>query len=137
RAATVCTVRALLAVIAALLLGGSTTAAPAWVPPPQTSFQIQFSGLLDQSVQASVYEIDLFDNPAATVASLHSAGRHVVCYVDAGTWENWRPDAAGYPRAVLGKTNGWPGERWLDIRRLAVLAPILRGRLALCAAHGF
>jgi hypothetical protein len=39
---------------------------------------------------------------------------------------------------VLGKeVPGWPDERWLDIRRLDVLAPILRDRLDRCAAKAF
>jgi hypothetical protein len=79
----------------------------------------------------------MFDNPASVVAQLHAAGRHVVCYIDAGTWENWRPDAGKYPKSLLGKSNGWPGERWLDIRQLAVLGPIMEARLNLCATKGF
>jgi hypothetical protein len=130
-----------LAVLAALLslsLAGSAPASTWWTPPPGSTFQLQFTSLpVDQSVPADVYDIDLFDNSAAVVASLHAAGRHVVCYVDAGTWENWRPDAAQFPKSVLGKKNGWPGEKWLDIRRLDVLGPILGARLDLCAAKGF
>jgi hypothetical protein len=33
--------------------------------------------------------------------------------------------------------DGWPDERWLDIRKIGVLAPLLRQRLATCAAKGF
>ena len=62
----------------------------------------------------------------AMVRRVHDNGRHVVCYINAGAWENWRPDAPSYPSAVKGKPlDGWPGERWLDIRRLDVLGPIL------------
>ena len=43
-------------------------------------------------------------------------GRKVVCYIDAGTWEDWRPDAAQFTTSLLGRSNGWPGERWLDVR---------------------
>lgn len=32
---------------------------------------------------------------------------------------------------------GWPGERWLDIRHHDVLEPILRERIQECAAKGF
>ena len=32
---------------------------------------------------------------------------------------------------------GWPGEKWLDIRAIESLAPLLRARLDLCAAKGF
>jgi hypothetical protein len=120
------------------LLAGSAGATGWWAPPPQATFQLQFSSLpVDQTVAADVYDIDLFDNSAAVVASLHAAGRHAVCYIDAGTWENWRPDASQYPKSVKGKGNGWPGEKWLDIRRLDILGPILGARLDLCAAKGF
>jgi hypothetical protein len=60
-----------------------------------------------------------------------------VCYVDVGTWEDWRPDAGSFPRAVLGKSNGWPGEKWLDIRQWSTLEPILTARFTMCAAKGF
>jgi hypothetical protein len=38
---------------------------------------------------------------------------------------------------VLGKRNGWPGERWLDIRRRSVLEPIMTHRVHKCARAGF
>ena len=45
---------------------------------------------------------------------------------------------ASFPSAVLGaEVEGWPGERWLDIRRLDVLGPILKRRLDLCRRKGF
>jgi hypothetical protein len=53
------------------------------------------------------------------------------------TWENYRADAGKFPRSVLGKSNGWPGERWLDIRRLRVLEPIMTARMRMCRSKGF
>jgi hypothetical protein len=38
---------------------------------------------------------------------------------------------------VKGRGNGWPGELWLDIRRLDVLMPIMEARLNLCRQKGF
>jgi hypothetical protein len=118
-----------------------TSSAPAarkiWIPAPYTTWQWQLTGRLDQSVAATMYDIDLFDNSASVVASLHRQGRRVICYLDAGTYENFRPDAGSFPKSVLGKPNGWPGERWLDIRQLQVLEPIMRKRIELCRAKGF
>jgi len=48
-----------------------------------------------------------------------------------------RPDAGAFPDAVKGDSNGWSGERWLDIRRLDVLGPIMQRRLDLCKQKGF
>ena len=33
--------------------------------------------------------------------------------------------------------DGWAGERWLDIRNITALAPIMRARLDLCKQKGF
>jgi hypothetical protein len=71
------------------------------------------------------------------VAALHARGRRVICYVDVGTRENFRPDARSFPRSILGRPNGWPGERWLDVRRLSILEPIMRRRFQMCARKHF
>jgi hypothetical protein len=39
---------------------------------------------------------------------------------------------------VIGNDyEGWPGEKWLDIRQIDQLAPIMRARLDACRAKGF
>jgi hypothetical protein len=108
-----------------------------WRPGLHTGWQWQLQGQIDLSVRADAYDIDLFDESASTVKAIHDKARKAVCYLDAGTGENWRPDKGTFPKSVLGAHNGWPGERWLDIRRLAVLGPIMKARLDLCASKGF
>jgi len=62
----------------------------------------------------------------------------VICYISVGSWEDWRPDKDKFPQEVLGKDyDGWPGEKWLDIRQIYKLAPIMLVRLDLCKAKGF
>ena len=123
--------------IAALSL--ASAAAARWHPRPTTApWQWQLQGRIDTSVAAGVYEVDGFETPAATVAKLHRLGRRVVCYLDVGSWESYRPDASAFPPAVLGNAySGYPDERWLDVRRIGTLAPILRKRFDLCAGKGF
>jgi hypothetical protein len=96
--------------------------APAiWHPKPGTSWQWQLSGTLDTSLQVAMYDIDLFVNAPSTIASLKSRGIAVICYVDAGSWEPGRPDSDAFPSAVIGKTmDGWPDEKWLDVRATSV-----------------
>ena len=110
-----------------------------WRPALDTSWQWQLNGLpLDRSFDVDMYDIDLFDTDATVVAALHAEGRKVVCYVNAGGWEEWRPDASLFPDAAVGANlDEWEGEKWLDIRRLDVLAPIMEARLDLCKAKGF
>lgn len=85
----------------------------------------------------NVYDLDAFDTPASVVTALHAKGCIVCGYVSFGTYENWRPDASKFPASVKGKTNGWPGENWLDIRNLSVLGPIFQARLDLAKSKGF
>jgi hypothetical protein len=108
-----------------------------WRPPAHPTWYWQLQGKIDDSVPAAIYDIDGFATSASEVAKLHALDRHVVCYIDAGTWENFRPDKGKFPRAVLGRPNGWPGERWLDIRQLPVLEPIMTARFRMCAQKGF
>ena len=110
-----------------------------WQPAPGISWQWQIdTGDVDTSFDVAVYDIDLFDVSADLVSRLQVDGHHVICYMSAGSWEGWRPDAGGFPSEVLGDDyDGWEGERWLDIRNLEALAPIMETRLDLCAAKGF
>jgi hypothetical protein len=108
-----------------------------WRPRPGTGWQWQLTTPVDLSVDVPVYDIDGVENGADVVAELHRRGRKVICYVNVGAWEDFRPDRDAFPAAVLGSENGWPGERWLDIRRLDVLLPIMAGRFDTCRASGF
>jgi len=102
-----------------------------WQPTPGTSWQWQLTGTIDTSYDVDMYDIDLFEAPQSVIDALHADGRVVICYFSAGSWEDWRPDAGDFPGAVLGDGNGWPGEKWLDIRQLDVLGPIMEARLDL------
>jgi hypothetical protein len=132
-------VPALVLASAAALAATPSPAAPRrWIPRPDTTWQWQLTTPVNRSVKAQMFDIDLFDNSAATVAALHARGRRVVCYLDAGTYEPDRPDQADFPAEVIGtELPDWPGEHWLDIRRLDVLGPILERRLDLCRRKGF
>ena len=126
---------------AALAIVCAALAAPAgatarWVPPQKLTWYWQLAGTPKvEPVQAT--DMDGFDNSAATVSSFHARGQRTICYIDVGTWENWRPDAGQFPSSVLGSSNGWPGERWLDVSQLSALAPIMTARLQMCAQKGF
>lgn len=115
---------------------GSGGSAGVWSPKPGTSWQWQLTGTIDESVDAAMYDIDLFDNPAATIQSLHGKNRVVVCYFSAGSREDWRPDASQFTAADYGKgLVGWPGENWLDVRSQNVRA-IMKKRLDMAVQKG-
>lgn len=111
---------------------------PFWIPALNTTWQWQLSEPVDPSFDVEMFDIDMFDNDASMVAALHAQGVKVVCYISVGSWEDWRPDRDQFPESVIGKKYaGWPGEKWLDIRQIDLLAPIMRARLDECKAKGF
>jgi hypothetical protein len=110
---------------------------PIWQPKPGLTWQWQLTQPVDTSVDTQVYDIDGTESSAAVVSTLHAAGRKVICYVNVGAAESFRPDAKRFPSSVIGLSNGWPGERWLDVRQLRVLRPIIAARFETCARKGF
>jgi endo-alpha-1,4-polygalactosaminidase (GH114 family) len=86
---------------------------------------------------------------AGVVDRLHAAGKVAVCYLDSGAWEQYEPDAGLFPGKpgwsagdpatdVIGKTTGWDGEYWLDIRptQWSKFAPIIWSRLDVAKSIG-
>ncbi|WP_430868339.1 endo alpha-1,4 polygalactosaminidase [Demequina aurantiaca] len=117
---------------------GADSGSGRWKPSVGASWQWQLSGPLDLSVDAQVYDVDLYDTSAKQVSQLQAQGHKVICYLSAGSYESYRPDSNQFPSAVLGsELDGWPDERWLDIRQLDVLMPIMAARMDLCAEKGF
>jgi len=43
----------------------------------------------------------------------------------------------GVPSSVLGNAESWPGQRWLDIRQVSILEPIMAARFDTCRHKGF
>lgn len=115
---------------------------PCWHPALQTSWNWVLSVVPTAPYRnVQMYDVDGFNASSADVSALHNAGIKAVCYLSAGTYEDWRPDASQFPSSVLGKSNGWPGEKWLDIREIqsqnSVLRSIMDARLDMCRTKGF
>jgi hypothetical protein len=75
---------------------------------------------------------------AGVISTLHSRGVTVICYLDTGAWEKYRPDAALFPASVVGSGTGWSGEKWLDIRQASwsKFLPLIEARLDLAVRSG-
>ncbi|MFF9900684.1 endo alpha-1,4 polygalactosaminidase [Streptomyces longispororuber] len=158
---------------------------PAWwspAPGEVTAWDWQISEPYDLSPlpgRHQMYDLDLFDLapegselryadgrtidvPAGPLAgkidALHARTPRpvVICYVDTGAYEHYRPDAARFPGhrarlrdlpnrpepsaegSVIGWDTGWEGERWLDLRERSrdAFADIVWARLDLAARMG-
>jgi len=105
--------------------------------PQSVSWQIQYIGDIDTDLEVDVYNLDLFDTSSVVIKDLLQRGVFVQCYVSAGSFEDWRPDASDFPAEILGNDlDGWQGEKWLDVRRLDLLQPIMEARFDLAVKKG-
>lgn len=94
----------------------------AWRPSVNASWQIilkypidlESSDVIDPDVE--IYDLDMFDNDISAFETLQKAGKKVICYFSAGSWEDWRDDKDKWNKADLGKgLDGWEGERWVNL----------------------
>lgn len=103
----------------------------------ELSWQIQYSGEMDYSLNVDIYNLDLFDTSTEKIAELKERDIFVMCYFSAGSHEDWRPDANDFPDTVLGNPmENWIGETWLDIRQIGTLRPVMEKRLDLAIRKG-
>ncbi len=111
-----------------------------WVPKPGTTWYWHINGKVNENVDVTMYDIDLFDavpsarsynvdgfgkvdiskgENAGVIDRLHAKGRIVICYVDTGAAEYNRPDYKYFPASVQGTVaeasdgSQWD-EKWLD-----------------------
>lgn len=152
-----------------------------WKPGPgqAANWDWQISEPYDLSARRAMYDLDLFDlAPAGSrlrypdgsevrvppgplagmIDRLHARVPRpvVICYLDTGAYEHYRPDAHKFPGhrkradtmpnrprppepgSVIGWDTGWNGERWLDIRAGSreAFADIIWARLDLAERMG-
>lgn len=105
-------------------------------PEVHSTWQWQLNGKVNTLYEVDIYIIDLFDTPKELIDHLHGSGRKVICYLSAGSYEDWRPDASRYAPGELGKTlHGYANERWVDIRSSNVRQIVL-ARMDLAVSKG-
>ncbi|MEA3363930.1 MAG: endo alpha-1,4 polygalactosaminidase [Thermodesulfobacteriota bacterium] len=105
-------------------------------PSVLVSWQWQLQGAVNTAYNVDIYDIDLFDSDPALIQQLQQAGKQVICYFSAGSYEEWRSDANQFLANDLGNPlDGWPGERWLDVRSDNVHS-IMKSRLDLAVQKG-
>ena len=143
--------RAPMAMALAAMLYGNATAQTWWKPAPKDhlswQWQIGAAPATNVLLNVDMYDVDLEGIPKATIDEMHKRGIKAVCYFSAGTYEGWRGDwknffpfigEADYPgteKPFLGKMADWD-ERWLDVREIDLLKPIMTARLKAAKATG-
>lgn len=112
---------------------------PRWQPNDIDSFDIQLNDPPSAAAIPNVEVVELdHDTSPGLLQAVRARGTKLICYINAGAWESYRSDKDAFPQEVLGHVyDGFPEERWLDIRAIDKLAPIMRARLDQCVAKGF
>lgn len=122
---------------------GNNTKPSPWQPQINDTWQIVLSSALEMDYaqpsvtpDVQVFDIDLFDNPSATIEALKKIGKAIICYFSAGSYEPNRPDSSQFSQSDLGNgLDGWPGERWLNVSSPGVRA-IMANRIQLASQKG-
>jgi photosystem II stability/assembly factor-like uncharacterized protein len=65
--------------------------------PSKVDLQDQHSGTKDQSLDADLYNLDLFKNTATDITYLHNLEIYKICYFIPSLWEVWHPDQSHFP----------------------------------------
>jgi hypothetical protein len=126
------------AVFALLALAAGAASAAGWRPSQSEPFDVQSTAPFNFARRASTMLLGVFETSPAKLQELKGRSMRTLCLVDAGAWENWRPDSGAYDLRVVGSNYaGWQGERWVDIRAADVVRPIVAKRIDLCRAKGF
>lgn len=117
-----------------------SAAAPSWWQPKASDnlkWQLQLQGDLKLVDGVTVYAVD-YTASQESIDAAKATGAKVMCYISAGSAENWREDFNSFPEHVVGNAyENWPGEWWLDTRDIDALAPIMRARMLACRDKGF
>ncbi len=119
-------------------LAGCAAALSDPVSVSQSYWDWQLSDPIRMDVEVQVFDTDPDSVTAADIALLNARGVKIICYVSIGTVEDYRNDVDDFPAAVVGNTyDDWPDEKFLDIRQLDVLLPIMTARFQRCKDMGF
>ena len=110
-----------------------------WAPraSDQLKWQMQLQGDLRIIDGVDVYAVD-YTASQESINAAKALGAKVLCYISAGSAENWRDDFYDFPDYVVGNAyQNWPGEWWLNTRDIGALAPVMRARMQACRDKGF
>jgi hypothetical protein len=108
-----------------------------WNPARGTRFQVEILHPFNTTTpNTEVYDIDLYYNTPITIGNLHSSNAKVICYLSAGTYEEYRPDQMLFLPSEYGhELERYTGRRWVDTRSWNI-RNIMKARLDLAVAKG-
>jgi Glycoside-hydrolase family GH114 len=116
--------------------GAPAVAENPYVPATDVRWFAQLDGAVDVEQSYELFYLDPQQQDAAALAALQARGGHYLCYLSAGSVEDFRADAKDFPDSAIGNVlNGFPNEHWLDVRDPTVRELMAR-RVTALAAQG-
>lgn len=107
-----------------------------YLPQENARWTARLDGAVDIAQAADFFYLDPDQQPADDLAALREQGRPYLCYLSAGTVEDFRADAGDFPEHAVGNVLvGFPNERWLDVRD-ATVRELMSQRVERLAAVG-
>ena len=101
------------------------------------SFTLKGWGPQESDASGDLVILDGALESASYIKDLKSKAKFVVCYMSAGTVENWRPDASKFSAVTAKKYRGFGGtETWLDITQWQKLKSPMGARIKQYASAG-
>lgn len=95
-----------------------------------------FPSQLNEKVD--VYFLDLYQTSVEEVQKLRDSGYKTACHFNAGSVGMEQKSMEKFPERVVGKSvMGSDGHRWLDIRAMKQLQPLIESQVQLCKSKGF
>ena len=83
-----------------------------------------------------VYDIDMFGNTPETISQMHQQGIKVICYFNAGLWQDNLPDNSSFTAQDLGKHSRRSDDEYYLDTNSANVRNIMAARIALAAEKG-
>ena len=109
-----------------------------FIPQPLTSFSIVLGDDVPDTFDAEVIDLDAFSTTKLQIDTLHKAGKKVFAYVSVGSWEPYRTDSKNFPQNIIGNIYpGWEDEKFLNIKALDTLSPLIKERFDMIKSKGF
>jgi endo-alpha-1,4-polygalactosaminidase (GH114 family) len=109
-----------------------------FIPKPLTSFSIVLGDELPENFTAEVIDLDAFNTTKEEIETLHKAGKKVFAYISVGSWEPYRNDSQDFPHEIIGNIYpGWEDEKFLNIKAIEKLSPIIQQRFDMIQSKGF
>lgn len=98
----------------------------------------QLSGPVDLDRDVEMLGLDPDLVTREQLEALRAQGIDTVCHVNVGTLVQGSPEGNALPAATIGNTHeDDPQERYLDIRRVHYLVPVITKRFVACKDQGF